>query len=177
MFVFHNKQNFTAEVTFSGFTQFYPRFVNLTQTNYTTSKVRPFVDVDYAWGKQVNTTFNVSEVGTVNDTSVTPMFLLEVNETRAVEMVLTPNCVPANTTNCTTSDYSWDNIGTVNQWIFNNVPVSPVNLTNITNSTNSTNSTDSTSATESFILTGLMYDSATQITIGVLTALFAVMGF
>ena len=30
LFVFHNKQNFTAEITLSGFQQFYPRFVNLT---------------------------------------------------------------------------------------------------------------------------------------------------
>jgi len=105
------------------------------------SKKTPYVDIDYAWGAQVNTTLNPNGVNGVNDTAVTPVFLLEPNMTRAIELVLTPDCSNVTASGCNSSDYTWDNIGTVNQWIFNNVPIVPANTT--INSTNSTNSSKS----------------------------------
>ena len=112
-FIFHNKFENATVVSFSGFEQFYPRFIH-NITEYTVH------GADYEWGAQVNTTliygeYNYTVNGTTynhtfNDNSVTPVFKMEPNSYAAVQMVITPN-----------TTYTWDNLGPINQWIFNSL--------------------------------------------------------
>eukprot|EP00352_Strombidinopsis_acuminata_P006520 CAMPEP_0176378106 /NCGR_PEP_ID=MMETSP0126-20121128/29374_1 /TAXON_ID=141414 ORGANISM="Strombidinopsis acuminatum, Strain SPMC142" /NCGR_SAMPLE_ID=MMETSP0126 /ASSEMBLY_ACC=CAM_ASM_000229 /LENGTH=78 /DNA_ID=CAMNT_0017740247 /DNA_START=335 /DNA_END=571 /DNA_ORIENTATION=- len=63
---------------------------------------------EYDWGYQVNTSLHYYPNHTAHDNSVTPVFEVKSGETTIVQLVINPD-----------STYTWDNIGTVQQWIFN----------------------------------------------------------